>query len=111
METMSRSEINGPVRRSQAVYLPEHVWGRLASTAEDRGVSIEDLLVTAITELLSPMTVAEHVAQLARAGMPDALIAARTGLLLQRVAQLRRRAHVPANRFYRGEGRVERKAS
>ena len=93
---------NGPVTRGRAVFVPEVIWGRLASVADDRGVSVEDILVAAITDLTAPATVEERIVQLVRSGLTDAAIAGRTGEFVARVRAVRRAAHLPANRFIRG---------
>lgn len=93
---------NGPVTRGRAVFVPEAIWGRLATIADDRGVSVEDILVGAITDLTAPATVEERIVQLVRSGFTDAAIAGKTGEFVARVRVVRRAAHLPANRFTRG---------
>lgn len=85
--------------KSVPVYLPEPIWGRLATVADDRGVSVEDILTTAVRQLIDPMTVEEQIVDLVRAGWPDKIIAAKTGQVLGRVARVRRAAHLPPNKF------------
>lgn len=81
------------------VLFPEHVWGRLATEAHLRGVSIPDLIVAATQHLVRPPTSRKaHVVHLARAGFTDKQIAATLGETLSFVATTRRRAGVPANR-------------
>ncbi len=89
-------------RKTIPVLLPEVVWGKLATVADDRGVSVEDILTSAVMQLIAPSTVEERIVQFARAGYPDAVIADRTGQLVARVGEVRRAAGVPANRFRRG---------
>lgn len=94
--------MNGPVLGAQTVILNERVWGRLATVADDRGVSIEDVLEAAIESLIKPATVEDRVLQLVRAGYPDRIIAGTTGLLLERVRTIRRKARLAPNK-YRGD--------
>lgn len=82
----------------KSVGLPDTVWGRLATTADARGVSVEDLLVAAITEVVKPQSRQERVLEAVRAGLSDAVVAERTGELKQYVGVVRRRAGLPANR-------------
>ncbi|WP_136056316.1 hypothetical protein [Microbacterium sp. K24] len=65
-------------------------------------MTVEDILVAAITDITSPATVEERIVQLVRSGLTDATIAGRTGEMLPRVRAVRRAAHLPANRFIRG---------
>lgn len=88
-------------RKTIPVHLPEIVWGKLATVADDRGVTVEDILTTAVMQLIAPSTAEERIIQFARAGFPDAVIADRTGQLLARVAEIRRGAGIPANRYRR----------
>jgi hypothetical protein len=87
------------------ITVPLSVWGRLASEADTRGVTVEDLLVSAINNLVRPKDTALIVATAARAGYTDGEIAAHTGLTRMRVAELRRRAGVKPNRD-RGQRRL-----
>lgn len=82
----------------KAVIVPANIWGRIATIAEDRGVTVEEILVTAIKEITAPRNRQERVLQLVRAGLTDARIAERTGELKNYVAAVRRRAGLPANR-------------
>jgi hypothetical protein len=93
-----------PVVRSRQVTIPEAVWGKLASAAEMRGVTVEDVLVSAISSVTEPQSTRERVLAMVRAGLADATIADHVGLLLYQVAQIRRNAHLPANTFGRGGG-------
>lgn len=87
--------------KGKAVYFPENLWGKLATIADDRGVSIGELIVAAVGRIASPLTVEQRVVGLVRAGHPDALIAGETGELLHRVANIRRAAGLPPNRMHR----------
>lgn len=81
------------------VYLPEPIWGRMATIADDRGVTVEDLLTTAVMQIIAPATVEERIVELVRAGFPDRVISTRTGEVVGRVATIRRRAGLAPNRF------------
>lgn len=85
------------------VGIPESVWGRLASVAETRGVTVEDLLVASITEVIKPRSRQERIVQLAHAGLPDRVIAERTGELKGFVGEVRRRAGIPVNKQRRSD--------
>ena len=85
--------------KSIPVYLPEPIWGRIATIADDRGVSVEDLLTTAVMQIISPGTVEERIVDLVRAGFPDKVIASRTGEVVGRVANIRRNAGLAPNKF------------
>lgn len=78
--------------------LPTDVWGRLASAAEDRGVTVQDIIVAALRPLLAPQTVQARVVGLARAGVPDQRICEETGMDRAFVARTRRSAGIPANK-------------
>ncbi len=97
-----------PIARGRAIHVPEPVWGRLASLADDRGVQIEDLLTAAIISITQPQTVREQILQMVRAGLPDAVIADHIGYTLSQVAVVRRSAKLPANSMGRGGGGLRR---
>lgn len=77
------------------VTLPRSVWGRIASIADDRGITVQDLLVAAIGSVLQPRDRRERVLQALYAGLPDGVVAERTGELRQYVAQVRRAEGLP----------------
>jgi hypothetical protein len=81
------------------VLIPEIIWGKLATVADDRGVSVEDILVAAVRQIIDPATVEERIVDLVRAGWPDRVIAGKTGELVARVATVRRAANLPPNKF------------
>lgn len=80
------------------VTVPLHVWGRLASEADNRGVTVEDVLVTAINHVIQPKGRRELIIAAVRAGFTDAEVAAQTGELVGFVASVRRSAGLRANR-------------
>lgn len=80
------------------VNVPTPVWARMVNVAEARGVKVEDILVAAIVEVTKPRNRKERVLELVRAGLPDAVIAERTGELKNYVGAARRAAHLPPNR-------------
>ena len=86
-----------------SIELPQHVWGRLATVADDRGVSMSDLLTAAVGDVLRPQGRKERILQAVRAGLSDNLVAERTGELRQYVASVRRKAGLPANKQRRTE--------
>ncbi|MBW1639264.1 hypothetical protein G3H63_09295 [Microbacterium resistens] len=87
--------------------MPDSDWARLLEVAEAHGVRLPQLILAAALELMPWRdTLADRVAHLARAGLPDARIAERLDLPNYRVAEMRRDAGIPANRFTRGEGRT-----
>lgn len=92
------SRTPGQVTSSRTVILPEKVWGRLVTRAEDRGVPVEEFIVAAVNQLITAQSVEERIVDLVRVGFPDRAIAERTGELLHRVAAVRRRAHLAPNK-------------
>jgi len=84
------------------VTVPLHVWGRLASEADNRGVTVEDVLVTAINHVIQPKGRREIIVAAVKAGYTDAEVAAHTGELVGFVAQVRRDAGLKAVRGSRG---------
>lgn len=94
-----------------AVWVPREVWGRLASVADDRGATIEDLLVLAIesiTDAKHSPEQKERVIAMVVSGYADAAIAEELGMLLQRVAVIRRKARLRPNTLGRGGGGIRR---
>lgn len=84
------------------VNFPDPLWAQLTIAADQRGVKIAPLIAAAVMELTSGWESRTHRVQvLARAGLPDVLIAERTGEARQFIAQARRAAELPANRFER----------
>lgn len=84
----------------KSVILPDTIWGRIISVAEDRGVTVEDILVAAVRQIIDPATVEERIIDLVRAGWPDKVIAGKTGELVNHVAAVRRSAGLPPNKFH-----------
>lgn len=80
------------------VNVPTTVWARMVNVAEARGVKVEDILVAAIVEVTKPRNRKERVLELVRAGLPDAVVAERTGELKNYVGDTRRKAHLAPNR-------------
>lgn len=80
------------------VTVPLHVWGRLASEADNRGVTVEDVLVTAINHVIQPKGRRGIIVAAVKAGYTDAEVAAHTGELVGFVAQVRREAGLAAVR-------------
>ncbi len=78
--------------------VPEPVWGRLASRADDLGVKVADLLSGAVTNLV-PGDETDRVVRLARLGLSDKEIARAMELTNAQVARRRRLGGVPANRW------------
>lgn len=93
----------------KTVTMPDDVWGRLATIADDRNTTIAELLVAAVMEITEPRTRGERVVQLVRAGLTDAQIAERTGELKSYVGDVRRAAKLPPNRQWRTDN--ERKTA
>ncbi len=77
---------------------PRNVWGRLASIAEDRGVTIAQIISGAVVNELKPRDRRQWVLSLVRTGYCDRVVAEITGELKQYVATTRRREGLPANR-------------
>lgn len=88
------------------VALPEPVWGRLASIADARGVSVADVIGKAIAAEMKPRPLLHSVSfkrrqvvvSLVEAGHTDRFIAEATGELVQYVRDARRDAGLPANK-------------
>jgi hypothetical protein len=87
-----------PVDNGVSLTLPTHIWGRLASVAEARGVKVADIIVAALRPLLAPQTLNARVVELARAGFTDTHICEATGQDRSFVARTRRSAGIPANK-------------
>lgn len=81
-----------------AVELSAPVWGRMATIAEDRGVTVADILVAAVHEVLQPRSRQERVLNAVRAGLPDCAVSEQTGELRAYVARVRRDAGLKPNR-------------
>lgn len=97
---------------TKTIAVPLHVWGRLASEADNRGVTIADLLVVAVQQIIRPPEGrADMVVALARAGFNDREISDRLGEQRSYVAEQRRKAGIEAIRD-RGRGpTTERKTT
>ena len=90
--------------RTVPVYLPEHVWGRLASLADDRGVTVADLIADGIKQNLEvPLTIDQRIIRWNRAGVPDPVIAHRMDRTVDWVRRCRRRLNLPHRRFRRDD--------
>ena len=84
------------------VNFPDPLWAQLTIAADERGVRLAPLLAAAAMELTSGWESRTHRVQvLARAGLPDVLIAERTGETRRFIVGARRGAGIPANRFER----------
>lgn len=90
---------------TKEITVPLSVWGRLASEADNQGISVEDLLVAAINRVIHPEERTPMIVTAVYAGYTDGEIAAATGETRQHVAMVRRRAGLPANRD-RGQRRL-----
>jgi hypothetical protein len=102
------------VNRSETktITIPLKVWGRMASEAESRGVTIADLLVAAVQQVIRPPAGrSEMVVSLARAGFTDREICERLGEQRSYVSDQRRSAGLPANRDRGRRPSTERTAS
>ncbi len=80
------------------VGLPLRVWGRLATEAEHRGVTVADVLVNAINQVIRPEGRREAVVGACRAGFTDREIAEQTGETRSYVQSVRKAVGLPANR-------------
>lgn len=96
---MNRSE------ESVSVTIPMRVWGRLATEAEHRGVTIADVLVNAINQVIRPQGRREAVVAACRSGFTDREIAEQTGETRSYVQSVRRAVGLVANRD-RGQRRT-----
>lgn len=79
------------------VTVPRRIWGRLATEADMRGVTIEDILVAAINHVIHPNDRTDRIIVLVNAGYPDAKVAEIVGETRRHVSQVRRYAGLPAN--------------
>ena len=82
---------------THTIGLPDDVWGRLASEADERGCTTADLLRVAILGLIQPGNSTDRVLQMVRAGFVDAEISLSVGLSKDRVGQIRRDAGLTRN--------------
>lgn len=81
----------------KSITIPTPVWGRLATEADLRGVSIADLLVATVQHLVKPPTTeAERIVFLARSGFTDRQICEQLGVTREKVSRVRLKAGVPA---------------
>lgn len=83
------------------VDIPDRTWAELAAVADGQGVKVAQLLAAAVMELAGWESRSQRVCVLARAGLPDAVIAERTGETRGFIGDARRSAGIPANRFRR----------
>lgn len=82
------------------VSLPENVWGRLASIADDRGTTVAEVIAETMTRLVPQPRTVDAVVPLVLAGLPDKEIARRLDLTNLAVQTRRRAAGLPANRLH-----------
>ena len=81
------------------IEVPLRVWGRLASEADNRGISIADLLVEAVRGLDRPrLSRSAAVVALARQGFTDREIAEKTGETINYIKTARYKVGLQANR-------------
>lgn len=87
----------------KAVILPERVWGRLASAADHRGVTVADLLTVAVEGLIATKRrdSRERLLSEIRAGVPDPVVAHRLGVPVEAVRRERRALGMRAPKFDR----------
>lgn len=86
------------IDKGVSLTLPTNVWGRLATVADDRGLSVQQLIVTALRPYLSPQTLEARIGDMARAGLTDKQMCEMTGRDRAFVARTRRAAGIPANK-------------
>ncbi len=79
------------------ITVPRKIWGRLATEADVRGVSIEDILVAAIHHVIYPNDRTDRIIVLVNAGYSDTKIAEVVGETRRHVTQMRRQAGLPRN--------------
>lgn len=79
------------------VDIPDREWWFLSEMAEKRGVTVSDLIRFAPSHVQG-VTQDDLIFALNEAGLPDADIAARLGVLLRRVAERRRYMGLTANK-------------
>jgi len=77
--------------------IPDREWWFLSEMAERRGVTVSDLIRFAPSHVQG-VTQDDLIHALNEAGLPDADIAARLGILLRRVAERRRYMGLAANK-------------
>lgn len=95
--------------RTVQVALPDPVWGRLASRADDSGVTVADLISTAVAALVPPTSV-DPVVTLTRSGLSDKEIAAQLVLTNAQVKTRRLAAGIPANRWNDRKNQIARES-
>lgn len=86
--------------------LPTNEWVALLRVAEANNVTIGDLVVSALRDIMRPVVVhgqseRARIEFLVRAGLPDAKIAAELSVTNARVGRARRAIGLPANRMRR----------
>jgi hypothetical protein len=87
-----------PVDKGVTLTISTNVWGRLATVADERGVTVQELIVTALRPIITPDTLETRVASYARAGLTDTQICELTGRDRAYVARTRRAAGIRANK-------------
>ncbi|MBN6777411.1 hypothetical protein JRG19_02450 [Pseudoclavibacter alba] len=89
------------------VRLPERVWGRLATVAENEGTTVPELIADAIKGRVAPLmeqsapaskVTKARVVELVAAGIDDGAISRDLNLTRRQVAEIRRRAGLRANK-------------
>lgn len=89
------------------ITLPSQVWGRLASLAEERNTDVGGLIADSIRATIDhPRGNTARIEQAVRNGWADGDIAVVLGMTRAAVAQLRRRAGLPANRPGNEQGEI-----
>lgn len=95
---------------TRTITIPLHIWGRLASEADQRNMPIAELLVRTIEQLVVPRPRREErVIELARKGLSDDEICEQTGETRAYVAEKRRSAGIrrrARKAHKRGEGNM-----
>lgn len=74
---------------TKTVRIPTRIWGRIASEADHRGTTVEDLLVASILQIVYKKHRHATVIGLAALGHADRAIAELTGETLQFVREAR----------------------
>ena len=99
--------------------LPDRVWAECLDVAEQNYTTVGRVIEAAIRDMLRPSMITQlqaqarhnHILRLWGEGLTDAVIAERTGELRQYVAQVRRKAGLPANPMSRATGTTRGKSA
>lgn len=82
--------------------IDDHDWSRLRLRADSMGINVEDLVAEAVKRAVpTEFVLAEKILHSVGQGLPDPVIAERFGVSKGHVANVRRRAGLPANKFNR----------